>query len=176
MSGKIRFEGCPRALVLIATAVLAACAGPRRPDQARAAGVPDSAAPMGDTAAAPAADSAAALEGTDWRLVELGGAPVARQERNHPGFRLVAEGRKVQGSAGCNRMMGSYTLQGTTLKFGPLASTRMACPRMEIETKFLAALHATTRYELAERNLTLYGGDAPLARLEAAAETGKAGP
>lgn len=37
------------------------------------------------------------------------------------------EGR-VSAFAGCNRLMGAYTQSGGTVKIGPLASTRMACP------------------------------------------------
>ncbi len=38
-----------------------------------------------------------------------------------------ADGR-VSGSSGCNRFNGSVTVDGKALSFGPLASTRMACP------------------------------------------------
>ena len=90
----------------------------------------------------------------------------------YPGFTLLAEGRKVQGSAGCNRMTGTYKLDGEKLKFGPLATTRMACPDMQTETAFLKALGATTRYEVSGSSLTLYGADTAVARLEAAATPG----
>jgi putative lipoprotein len=54
---------------------------------------------------------------------------------------LTAEGRAV-GSGGCNRFTGSYTIDGAALSFGPVASTRMACPPavMDQEGKFFAAL------------------------------------
>jgi heat shock protein HslJ len=162
-------RGHRRALGALAAALLAACPGPKPADQ------PPAASADSTPVAAPAEPSPA-LEGPEWKLVELGGGPVAPQERNQPGFRLVADGHKVQGSAGCNRMMGSYTLDGSSLKFGPIASTRMACPSMETETKFLAALNATTRYEVAGSNLTLYGGDAPVARLEATSSPSPAAP
>ena len=67
-------------------------------------------------------------------------------------------------------MMGTYELEGTQLNFGPLATTRMACPAMETETAFLKALAATTRYELSGNSLTLFGGDTAVARLETAAD------
>ena len=80
----------------------------------------------------------------------------------------MAEGHKVQGSAGCNRMMGTYELDGNKLKFGPLATTRMACPALQTETAFLKALATTTRYEVSGSSLTLFGDDTAVARLEAA--------
>jgi len=150
---------------------LAACPSPRAPgtaDSTGASAAPDTTAPAAPTPAAPAA----ALEGTEWRLVDIGGqpAPAGADSMHHPGFTLLAEGRKVQGSAGCNRMTGTYQLDGEKLKFGPLATTRMACPAMETETAFLKALKQTTRYEVSGSSLTLYGADTAVARLEAAAK------
>ncbi len=65
-------------------------------------------------------------------------------------------------------MSGTYELEGAKLKFGPLITTRMACPAMETETAFLKALEATTRYQVSGKSLTLFGGDTAVARLEAA--------
>lgn len=36
--------------------------------------------------------------------------------------------KQVSGFSGCNRFFGSYTIEGKTLKLGPLASTRKMCP------------------------------------------------
>jgi heat shock protein HslJ len=151
---------------------LAACPGAGHKDQPAAADAPAAMPPADSGVTPPPADSAVALEGTEWVLSDLGGQPVAVEGDRRPAFRLVADGHKVQGSAGCNRMMGTYQADGGSLKFGPLASTKMACPAMETETKFLSALGATTRYEIAGATLTLFGGDAPVARLEAAGPPG----
>jgi heat shock protein HslJ len=163
----------PVTLTLLAL-TLAACPSPRAPGAADSSGVSaaaDSSAPAAPEAQVPATP-AVALEGTEWRLVDIGGqpAPAGADSTRHPGFTLLADGRKVQGSAGCNRMKGTYKLGGKKLKFGPLATTRMACPAMETETAFLKALEATTRYELSGSSLTLYGADTAVARLEAAAK------
>jgi len=154
--------------------VLAACPSPRASgtaDSTGASAAPDSSAPAAAAAPAPATP-AAPLEGTEWRLVDIGGqpSPAGADSTRHPGFTLLAEGRKVQGSAGCNRMTGTYKLDGEKLKFGPLATTRMACPAMQTETAFLKALRATTRFEVSGSSLTLYGADTAVARLEAAAK------
>jgi heat shock protein HslJ len=162
----------PVTLTLLALA-LAASPSPRAPGTADSTGA--SAAPETSAPAAPApAAPAAALEGTEWRLVDIGGqpSPAGADSMRHPGFTLLAEGRKVRGSAGCNRLMGTYHLDGEKLKFGPLATTRMACPAMETETAFLKALKQTTRYEINGSSLTLYGADTAVARLEAAAKPG----
>jgi heat shock protein HslJ len=156
--------------------MLAACPSPRSSgsaDSAGASAASDTSAPAAPETSAPSAP-AAPLEGIEWRLVDIGGqpSPAGADSMRHPGFTLLAEGRKVQGSAGCNRMTGTYQLDGQKLKFGPLATTRMACPAMQTETAFLKALEATTRYEVSGSSLTLFGADTAVARLEAAAKPG----
>ena len=165
----------PISLTLFAV-MLTACPSPRSSgtaDSVGASAAPDTSAPAAPVAPAPAVP-AAALEGTEWRLADIGGqpAPAGADSTRHPGFTLIAEGRKVQGSAGCNRMNGTYQLDGQKLKFGPLATTRMACPDMQTETAFLKALQATTRYEISGSSLMLFGADTAVARLEAAAKPG----
>ena len=65
---------------------------------------------------------------------------------------------QVSGSAGCNTYSGPYTLDGTALKIGPLASTMKACADQAVndqEQQFLAALQASTTYDLTGNVLTL---------------------
>lgn len=40
---------------------------------------------------------------------------------------VFAEDGSVSGTDGCNRLVGSWTADGDTVDFAPLASTRMAC-------------------------------------------------
>jgi putative lipoprotein len=53
---------------------------------------------------------------------------------------------RVYGRSGCNRFNGSWQQNETTVKFGSLASTKMACPPalMDLERKFLTTLGAVT--------------------------------
>lgn len=54
---------------------------------------------------------------------------------------LQTEGDRVAGSGGCNRIMGSYRLEGKSLSFGKVASTMMACPDgMDQERAFFQTL------------------------------------
>ena len=65
---------------------------------------------------------------------------------------------QVSGSAGCNTYSGPYTLDGTTLKIGPLASTMKACADQAVndqEQQFLAALQASTTFSQSGNILTL---------------------
>lgn len=116
--------------------------------------------------------STAALENTYWKLVRLGDQLViVSPGRPEPHLRLVSEGRKAQGFAGCNGLLGTYELEGQTLRFTHLATTRMACPDgMEPEHTFLSALESTTRWNILGEHLELYdSGGTLLARFEARA-------
>jgi heat shock protein HslJ len=65
---------------------------------------------------------------------------------------------QVSGSAGCNTYSGPYTLSGTTLKIGPLASTMRACADQAVndqEHQFLTALQNSTTYSQSGNILTL---------------------
>ena len=67
----------------------------------------------------------------------------------------------ISGSSGCNTYSGTYSVDGTSLSVGPLATTRLACdePVMEQEQAYLEALQAATRFELTTDRLTLRNED-----------------
>ena len=82
----------------------------------------------GVTGAASGAKEHRPLSGTYWKVMEVRGSKVLVSDRNHePHLNFAASEKQVSGSAGCNRLMGSFEHAGASLKFGPLASTRMAC-------------------------------------------------
>ena len=56
---------------------------------------------------------------------------------------------RSSGSGGCNDYSGSYTLDGTSVTIGPLASTRKACEQeiMDQEMAFFAALQTPATVE-----------------------------
>jgi heat shock protein HslJ len=65
---------------------------------------------------------------------------------------------EVSGAAGCNDYSGPYTIDGTSLKIGPLASTMRACADQAVndqEQQFLAALQASTTFDQTGNILTL---------------------
>ena len=114
------------------------------------------------------------LENTTWRLVELGGQPaLPGPNQSQAQLRFAGDSGRVVGSTGCNRLSGSYTRSGTTLRFGPAITTKMACvdPRLnEQEARFVAALEATERHEIQGDTLTLIGSAGPVARFAAATQ------
>jgi heat shock protein HslJ len=90
------------------------------------------------------------IEGPAWRLAQLGDEPIAPGSDAQVQFDR-GSGR-VSGSGGCNRISGTYTRAGSTLKIGQLASTRMACAdpaRGGTEAQFISALQGTASYSLA---------------------------
>jgi putative lipoprotein len=96
------------------------------------------------------------LTNTRWRPVRIGKQDVAVSRRQRePWIELDSRSNHVTGSGGCNRITGSYTNGRGTLRFGPLISTQMACPSMELETAFLRALNETRRYRMVGRRLEL---------------------
>ena len=115
------------------------------------------------------APSGASLEGTYWRLVELGGRPAAGTGHSREAhLEFAADGGRVTGSTGCNRLTGSFTRDAAMLRFGATATTRMACldPSLNAqEQRFLAVLRDTERHEIAGDTLTLIGAGGTLARL-----------
>lgn len=74
---------------------------------------------------------------------------------------IAAEG-KVTGSGGCNRISGRAEVQGERITFGPMISTKMACPPaiMDQESKFLAALGDVQRFKVdaPKEKLILFNG------------------
>jgi len=100
------------------------------------------------------------LAGTGWVLEELGGATLVDVE---PTVTFGGDGT-VTGSSGCNTFSGTYTLDGATVSFGPLATTKMACsdPTMFVESAFLAAMAGVTGWSLDGAGRLVLEGPRPL--------------
>ena len=123
----------------------------------------------GGTAAQPTAREAA-LKETHWNLIELhGDAITAPSAESRPYIYLHAEGDKLSGSGGCNRLFGSFDLSGDSLQFHSVASTQMACAdnSMEHEPALLEALKLVGSYQLMGDMLILRMDDRVLARFRA---------
>jgi heat shock protein HslJ/uncharacterized lipoprotein NlpE involved in copper resistance len=108
----------------------------------------------GESCGAPGAS--AQLSNTFWGLVRLGAQPV----RLEPGqrevhLRLLPERGVVTGFAGCNTLSGSFRVEDHRLRFGALASTRMACPTMELETAFFTRLGEVSQFKVRGDHLDL---------------------
>jgi len=104
------------------------------------------------------------LEDTYWKLTSLGNAMVSiASQQKEPYFILNSETRRVSGSGGCNRLMGSYELSGDHLKFRQMAGTLMACSEgMETEKAFLQALGQVNTWKITGQKLKLFDATANL--------------
>jgi len=98
---------------------------------------------------------AQALTGKTWTLEKLAN----RDMENDPPLTMqfMADGT-VSGFSGCNTFNGQYTLDGNTLKFGPLASTRKMCGAAanEKEYAFTTMLAKVAQVSLEEDELILF--------------------
>ena len=66
--------------------------------------------------------------------------------------------KKVSGNFGCNGFGGNYIMSKDSLNIINVMSTLMACPKMETENKFSAALQQTDSYKIINNELQLYKG------------------
>ncbi len=76
-----------------------------------------------------------------------------------------AEDGKLNGSAGCNNFMTTYTVDGANITIQPAASTRKLCPGegiMEQETQFLTALTTAATWRIDGETLELRTADGAL--------------
>ncbi len=113
------------------------------------------------------------LTNTYWKLIELHGQPVNSPEGAKPYYiKLDASENRFSGWAGCNQMVGTFSNpDGFRVSFGKVASTRMACPDMTLETQLAEVLEMTDNYAIAGNSLSLNRARmAPLARFEAIPE------
>jgi len=105
-----------------------------------------------DSSTAPA--PATTLTGS-WVLEDLGGTGVIDDARATLEFR---EPGRVAGRGSCNQFSGPVTVNGPAISFGPLVSTKMACPEavMDQETRYFQALQDAERWSLQGPNLLIY--------------------
>jgi putative lipoprotein len=109
------------------------------------------------------------LPGSAWQVITFAGqTPLA----DHPiTMEFDTEGN-IAGDASCNRFGGTCTIDGSTIKIGPLRSTRRACEPdiMQQEQKFLALLGTMAAWSIKDNELVLTGpeGEVRAARQAAA--------
>jgi heat shock protein HslJ len=113
----------------------------------------------GRTLAGCGGEPASLLQGAEWTVVEIGGAPLVAGSKVTLDFAL--DGR-VSGHASCNNFTGAYTLSGEGLAISKVAGTRMMCDTalMDQERRFLDALGGVQNFSFAaDGALLLNTGD-----------------
>jgi copper homeostasis protein (lipoprotein) len=98
----------------------------------------------------------AELENTYWRITLLDATYVERApDQREPHLVFHAEGR-LAGSDGCNRLVGSYGVDGMSIDFAGLATTRMACPEgMAQAERFRTVLAEVAGYRIIGQHLEM---------------------
>lgn len=99
-----------------------------------------------------------------WRLVSLEGQ-TSVQGAGGRAPTLTLAGTQASGFGGCNRYTGGVTVDGTSMRFGAVASTRMACVGGgdAVEQAYYAMLAKVTTFARRDRELALNGPDGRLA-------------
>lgn len=120
-----------------------------------------------DTAGGAPGTPLPALEGTEWAVTELEGAPPA--DGLEATLTLDRDTRQAAGSGGCAGFTGTYELAGARLTFGTVAAGRAACPAdaMAFENAYLRALGRVGSYRLTGSTLDLLGEAGAVVRLRA---------
>ncbi|MFV9671648.1 MAG: META domain-containing protein [Acidimicrobiia bacterium] len=122
--------------------------------------------PFALLAAACGSDGGAMPTDYAWQLTGIAGsdgtmgAPVAATAPT-----LAFEDDRAAGNASCNQYFGSYNLDGSSITFGPLASTEMFCADpgvMDQEAAYLGALQSVDAWTIDGETMTLSSGGAPL--------------
>jgi heat shock protein HslJ len=109
------------------------------------------------------APGGAGIWNTAWRLVELDGAAVI--EDAEATLEFPEEGRAA-GRGTCNRFFAIVAVEGDSIRFSGIGSTRMACeePLAGQEAKYLKALESAERFAIEGDALVIHaqGMAAPL--------------
>lgn len=125
-----------------------------------ACGDAESGAGSNDAGSDAGASADTSLDGSSWKLTELGGeAPPASAT-----VTLAFEGERAAGQSGVNRYTTGYTVAGEKLTFAPnAAGTRMAGPEdaMQFEQAYLKALAEVDGFAIDGDRLTLSLGGEP---------------
>jgi heat shock protein HslJ len=96
----------------------------------------------------------AELVGTQW-VLDVSALGVSGA--GSVGSWIAFERGRVSGNDGCNAFSGSYDVDGSKLRFGPLAGTKKACagPANEVSRHVTAALERVRAYELTGETLRM---------------------
>ena len=97
----------------------------------------------------------------EWVVVAIGQKKITTDAEKTPWIKL-SQGR-VSGFSACNRLMGSYTLEGETLIFNGLGGTKMFCQDVaELEDKFLQTISKTHSWKYKYGKLCFFDKDKKL--------------
>jgi heat shock protein HslJ len=100
------------------------------------------------------------LTAKKWMLRSINGESVDLG-RDAPFLNFDSSKSSAGGNSGCNAFGGEYEVLGSTIKFGNIIQTMMACEfedRMEVERGFMDALQSADRFRIEGNKLELMRG------------------
>lgn len=110
---------------------------------------------------APSAEEKILTSG-QWHLVQLNHQPVAVADTSRAAWlRFDGATHRIEASGGCNRMSGTYSVNGAMLHFDKVMSTMMACADPAVnrqEQAFKDALSHVDRFDIYRDRLELSVG------------------
>ncbi len=97
------------------------------------------------------------LEGNEWQLAQIDQDGTLTAVPGDVVPTMTLAGDEISGFGGCNSYFGSYETTDGSLTFGPLASSRMACPEPAgtLEAAYLASFGLVAGYTLVDTTLIL---------------------
>jgi uncharacterized lipoprotein NlpE involved in copper resistance len=99
------------------------------------------------------------LAETKWKLVDLHGKKIKQKGKKVYFLKLNSKDGKFSAYAGCNSFSGNYVMPSAFgIAFTNTISTMMACPNMELETRFSKMLENVDHYILNDNILQLKKG------------------
>jgi heat shock protein HslJ len=130
------------------------------PTETAAASTPGATESMTATAAISAT---APITGVEWQLQEIQYMNDTVEKPSDPAqYTLMLNGDgSFSAKVDCNTATGNYTLDGSSLKFGPIATTEAACPPGSLADKYVQGLTDATSFVLKDGDLYIaFGPDA----------------
>ncbi|MBS3746290.1 MAG: YbaY family lipoprotein [Wenzhouxiangellaceae bacterium] len=119
----------------------------------------------------PSPVSAATLENTYWRLIQLNSSAIERFPNQREPHLILRESGELAGSDGCNRLIGRFEASGRSIGFSGLAATRMMCAEgMDQAQAFRDTLELASHFRIVGNQMEVLDEDENLLmRFEAVA-------
>ncbi len=93
-----------------------------------------------------------------WNLTKIAGIDNSRLNEmgEKPFIILNQEKGYINGSTGCNSLNGYFKIKENQVTFSKLATTKMGCPMMDVESTFVNAIQETNRIEQMDQRLVFF--------------------
>lgn len=92
-----------------------------------------------------------------WILKAMDGEDISKLfETKTPTIEFDTEKNRVFGTAGCNNYNATFSIENGIISFGPAMSTKMACPSLNGEDKFLKLLSTPVDASINDGDLTFF--------------------